>query len=248
MALRVLTVDDSKTIRIIIKKALDPYDCQVFEAENGIEGLAAAIREKPDLMILDITMPEMNGIEMLEKVQGIPTLKSIPVIMLTAESGKDNVVKIVKMGIKNYMIKPFKGDQLIERVQSIVKLEPKKEEKAKPDDGAKKYFLTDGDVERLVLPPKVDRPIAVEVEGTLKNRIKEMLPAGLRKLVLDLHKVTETNVTLIRLITLTLQDCQTSNIAMRVVGTTSLSNELKAFKETGEIPVYASFEEAKASL
>lgn len=248
MALRVLTVDDSKTIRIIIKKALDPYDCQVFEAENGIEGLAAAIREKPDIMILDITMPEMNGIEMLEKVQANPTLKNIPVIMLTAESGKDNVVKIVKMGIKNYMIKPFKGDQLIERMQGIVKLEPKKEEKSGADDGTKKYFSTDADIERLVLPPKVDRPLAVEVEGSLKNRIKEMLPAGQRKLVLDLNKVTETNVTLIKLIAVAVQDCQASNIAMRIVGTTSLSNELKAFKETGDIPVYASFEEAKASL
>ena len=66
MALTVLTVDDSKTIRMIVKKAFRPYDCKVLDAENGVEGLAMANRERPDLIVLDITMPVMNGIEMLK--------------------------------------------------------------------------------------------------------------------------------------------------------------------------------------
>src|SRR4030042_3896402 len=104
MALKVLTVDDSKTMRMIVKKAFKPYECELFEAENGIEGLSIAGREKPDLIILDITMPVMTGTEMLEKLKVDPLLKDIPVIMLTAESGKENVMKIVKMGIKDYMV------------------------------------------------------------------------------------------------------------------------------------------------
>ena len=70
MALKVLTVDDSKTIRMIVKKAFQPYNCVVFEAENGVEGLAAATKEKPGLIILDITMPVMTGIEMLDRLKG----------------------------------------------------------------------------------------------------------------------------------------------------------------------------------
>ncbi len=125
MAYKILTVDDSKTIRMIVKKAFKSYDCELFEGENGVEGLAIANKEKPDLIILDITMPVMTGIEMLEKLKKEPELKEIPVIMLTAESGKENVMKIVKMGVKDYMVKPFKGDQLIERAQSILKLRAK---------------------------------------------------------------------------------------------------------------------------
>jgi len=67
MAYKILTVDDSKTIRMIVKKAFSPYNCELFEGENGVEGLAIANKEKPDLIILDITMPVMTGIE--EKVQ-----------------------------------------------------------------------------------------------------------------------------------------------------------------------------------
>ncbi len=125
MAYKILTVDDSKTIRMIVKKAFSPYNCNVLEAENGVEGLALAAKEKPDLIILDITMPVMTGIEMLEKLKAEKDLKDIPVIMLTAESGKDSVMKIVKMGIKDYVVKPFKGDQLIDRVKGILKLAPK---------------------------------------------------------------------------------------------------------------------------
>jgi DNA-binding response OmpR family regulator len=122
MAYKILTVDDSKTIRMIVKKAFKPYNCELFEGENGVEGLAIAAKEQPDLIILDITMPVMTGIEMLGKLKAESDLKDIPVIMLTAESGKENVMQIVKMGVKDYIVKPFKGEQLIERAKNILKL------------------------------------------------------------------------------------------------------------------------------
>ena len=124
MAYKILTVDDSKTIRMIVKKAFKPYNCELFEGENGVEGLAIAAKEMPDLIILDITMPVMTGIEMLGKLKAESDLKDIPVILLTAESGKENVMQIVKMGVKDYIVKPFKGEQLIERAKNILKLRP----------------------------------------------------------------------------------------------------------------------------
>ena len=157
MSLKILTVDDSKTIRMIVKKAFRPYDCELFEGENGVEGLAIAAREKPDLIVLDITMPVMNGIEMLEKLKNESSLKDIPVIMLTAESGKENVMQIVKMGVTNYMVKPFKGEQLIERANTVVKLEPRQD---KPEvEVSEKYFSIDGDVQVLILPETISRPL-----------------------------------------------------------------------------------------
>ena len=125
MAYKILTVDDSKTIRMIVKKAFSQYNCDLYEAENGVEGLALANKEMPDLIILDITMPVMTGIEMLEKLKAEKELKDIPVIMLTAESGKENVMKIVKMGVKDYIVKPFKGEQLVDRAKGVLKLAPK---------------------------------------------------------------------------------------------------------------------------
>ena len=124
MALKVLVlmiVSDP----MIVKKAFKPFKCEIFEAGDGKEGLEKAAGEKPGLIVLDITMPVMTGIEMLEQLKANPELAATPVIMLTAESGKENVMKILKMGVKDYMVKPFKGQDLIERVNKILTLEAK---------------------------------------------------------------------------------------------------------------------------
>jgi len=125
MQKKILSVDDSRTIRLIVGRALKSYDCQLCEACNGEEGLAAAAREKPDLIILDVTMPVMDGVTMLTKLKEDPDLKAIPVIMLTAESGRENVLHIARLGVRDYLVKPFKEDQLIEKVGRIVPLEKK---------------------------------------------------------------------------------------------------------------------------
>ncbi len=248
MALKVLTVDDSKTIRMIVKKAFRPYDCQVIEGENGVEGLALASKEHPDIIILDITMPVMNGAEMLGKMKSEPDLKDIPVIMLTAEAGKDNVMKIVQLGVKDYMVKPFKGEQLIERVTKIMPLSEKKNADGPKEDGGKKYFSLDGDIQCLTIPTKVLRPTIVEVESLLKDKLKEMQSAGMKKMILDLSKVSEINVSLIKLLITILDSSQVANVQVRVVASADTAKELKEFQETGNIPIHFTSEEAKAAF
>ena len=247
MGLKILTVDDSKTIRMIVKKAFRPYDCEVIEGENGVEGLALASKEKPDLIVLDITMPVMNGAEMLAKMKEEPDLKNIPVIMLTAEAGKDNVMKIVQMGVKDYMVKPFKGEQLIERVTKIMPLSEKKAEAPKEEDG-KKYFNLDGDIQLLAVPSKILRPTIVEVETQLKPKLKEMTGGGIKKMILDLSKITETNVSLIKLIITILDNCQMAGVKVLTVASANLGKELKEFQETGNIPIHYSIDDAKAAF
>lgn len=124
MRLKVLTVDDSRAVRIIVKKTFTTYDVEILEAANGVEGLAAASKESPDLILLDVTMPVMDGVEMLTKMKADPALKNIPVIMLTAEAGRESVLKIAKIGIRDYIVKPFKEEVLIEKAGRIIDLRP----------------------------------------------------------------------------------------------------------------------------
>jgi two-component system cell cycle response regulator len=123
MAIKILSVDDSRTIRLIVGRAFRPYDVTLVEAANGEEGLAVAAREKPDLIFLDVTMPVMDGVTMLGKLKEDPELKAIPVIMLTAESGRDNVLQIARLGVRDYLVKPFKEEQIIEKAGRCVALE-----------------------------------------------------------------------------------------------------------------------------
>jgi two-component system, cell cycle response regulator len=124
MRYKILTVDDSKTVRIIVKKAFKAYDCDILEAGNGVEGLAVASKEMPDLILLDVTMPVMDGVEMLTKLKADAALKGIPVMMLTAEGGRDHVLKIAKIGVRDYLVKPFKEDVLIEKAGRVIDLKP----------------------------------------------------------------------------------------------------------------------------
>jgi two-component system cell cycle response regulator len=120
---KILTVDDSKTVRIIVRKAFKAYDCEILEATNGMEGLAAA-KAQPSLILLDVTMPVMDGVEMLTKLKADPQTRGIPVIMLTAEGGRDNVLKIAKIGIRDYIVKPFKDEALLQKVSRVLELKP----------------------------------------------------------------------------------------------------------------------------
>jgi len=110
---------------MIIQRAFRPFDCTVVEGANGEEGLAAASSEAPDLIILDITMPVMDGVTMLTQLKANPLLKDIPVIMLTAEHGQENVANIVKLGVKDYLVKPFKDEQIVEKAKNVLPLQPK---------------------------------------------------------------------------------------------------------------------------
>jgi two-component system, cell cycle response regulator len=125
MGPKILTVDDSRTIRLIVARAFKCFACEIFEASDGVEGLTVAQRERPDIIILDLTMPIMDGVEMLTKLKADPDLRGIPVVMLTAESGRENVLRIAKLGVRDYLIKPFKEELIVERVGRIIDLKAK---------------------------------------------------------------------------------------------------------------------------
>ena len=127
MSPKILSIDDSKAVRMIIQRAFSAYDCIFCEAANGEEGLAVAASERPDLILLDITMPVMDGVTMLGVLKKDPELKDIPVVMLTAEHGRVNVANIVGLGVQDYLVKPFKDHQIVEKVVAIIPLQARVE-------------------------------------------------------------------------------------------------------------------------
>jgi len=119
---RVLTVDDSKALRVMVRKQLAPLELELEEAEHGEEGLQK-LRENPfDLVLLDVTMPVMDGPTMLRRMRegGNRT----PVIMLTAESGSAIIGEAMKLGLQDYVLKPMKPEELRAKVCKILKIDP----------------------------------------------------------------------------------------------------------------------------
>ena len=125
MTPRILSIDDSKTIRLLLARLFRPFACEWREAANGEEGLAAAMQEKPDLIILDNNMPVMDGVTMLRKLREDSGLKRTPVIMLTAESGLESLATVARLGVRDYVTKPFREAELLAKAGRIIPLIPR---------------------------------------------------------------------------------------------------------------------------
>lgn len=116
----ILTTDDSKVIRLMLKNALTPLGVTVAEAACGQEAVEFLNKQKPDLVILDVTMPDMSGIEVLKYIRHQSQHSEVPVVMLTAESDDETVEKANQLGVSGYVAKPFTMERVIEVVSELL--------------------------------------------------------------------------------------------------------------------------------
>jgi two-component system, OmpR family, alkaline phosphatase synthesis response regulator PhoP len=117
MAKRILVVDDEANIARIIEMNLVREGYEVTKASNGVDGLAAARGNAPDLVLLDVQMPQMDGLEMLTKMKEDAALADIPVIMLTAQSAREDLAKGLDAGAEYYVTKPIDPAQLLGMIE-----------------------------------------------------------------------------------------------------------------------------------
>jgi two-component system cell cycle response regulator len=369
MPAKILSVDDSKMIHTIIGKAFKNYDVQLIFGSNGVEGLAAASREKPDVIILDVTMPVMDGVECLTKLKADPHLKDIPVIMLTAEAGKENVIKIARIGVRDYIIKPFTEQLVVERVGRIIDLQAKGAVGAKtktladpilllvvddkpaiieqvkeifsaypwriigtsqcgeaidissrelpdaiivslslPDkaahnffqmmrantktksvpvfgmsvktaleeqsqaqsigftgiitkpldpseiifrlcksmnlDTSARYFTQEGTTMTMKLPSSISDLVASEIFSFIQPKTRDMVDAGLVKMLLDASACSKIDMVIIKIILGVVQACRELGIKLRIVGNPEISKQSRQFEETQELQFFESREAA----
>ncbi len=117
---RFLIVDDMSTMRKIIRTILNQLGyTNVDEAENGKEALAKLRVGNYQFVLMDWNMPEMDGLETLKNMRADEKLKDIPVIMVTAEAKKENVLMAIQAGANNYIVKPFTPEVLKEKIEKV---------------------------------------------------------------------------------------------------------------------------------
>jgi two-component system chemotaxis response regulator CheY len=119
--LKFLIVDDFSTMRRIVRGLLKEMGCQnAEEAEDGVVALAMLKASKFDFVVSDINMPNMNGFDLLKAVKTDDSLKHIPVLMVTAEARKEDIVRAAQDGAAGYIVKPFTKATLEDKVQKIL--------------------------------------------------------------------------------------------------------------------------------
>jgi twitching motility two-component system response regulator PilG len=117
----VLTVDDSLTVRKIVAMTLERFGYRVLSAADGMQALARLNEQRPDLILLDITMPRMDGYQVCKTIKQNPYTKQIPVLMLSGKDGFFDKVKGKLAGATDYLTKPFQEDELIKAVEKHMK-------------------------------------------------------------------------------------------------------------------------------
>ncbi len=119
--MKILVVDDDKTTRKMISLILKSKGYEVVTAENGLEALQKLGIDKINLILTDMNMPYMDGIEFTKQVRSNPEIASIPIVMITTEADEDEKKRAFEAGVDDYLVKPTNAEQITESMKKILK-------------------------------------------------------------------------------------------------------------------------------
>jgi CheY-like chemotaxis protein len=143
----VLVIDDNAAFATLVTTVLESLGCQVERAASGVEGLGKVASRPPALILLDLHMPEMDGIGVLKRLRGRPPFDKIPVIVLTARQAIDDVTMACRLGATDYMTKPLDPANLVAKVLRQL---PARRRRIPSNRGPTPAVLKDGDPEHWV--------------------------------------------------------------------------------------------------
>lgn len=177
---RILVVDDVKFISQMLKAVFEEKGHQVSTASNGVEALAKAREEQPELVLLDIAMPQMDGIEVTRHLKADNSTKPIPVIVVSAKNDKSTIAEAYAAGAADFVFKPFNNEELLAKVGELL-------------GGQRMNFSTEikrGIPVVSVLPPELDESGAEQ----LRLALETVRGGGGRPMVVDLTRVKRTAI------------------------------------------------------
>jgi DNA-binding response OmpR family regulator len=118
--IKILVVDDSNVIRHALKSFFEEYRFEVITCDDGMEGIQKAIEHKPDIIFLDLMMPNVDGVKMLQIIKMIDTLKSIPTIIISGNTNKTNVLTVIEAGADRIISKPLKKEVIVKNMVELL--------------------------------------------------------------------------------------------------------------------------------
>jgi chemosensory pili system protein ChpA (sensor histidine kinase/response regulator) len=119
----VMVVDDSITMRKVTSRVLENHSLEVMTAQDGVDAIEKLHDRVPDLMLLDIEMPRMDGYELLQHVRADARLRHVPVVMITSRAGQKHRKKAREAGANDYLTKPYQEPELVEKVGELLDME-----------------------------------------------------------------------------------------------------------------------------
>jgi len=119
-SVKVMVVDDSITVRKVTTRLLERHNMQVITAKDGVDAVTILQEEHPDVMLLDIEMPRMDGFELARHMRSMEGLRDIPIIMITSRTGEKHRNLATELGVKRYLGKPYQEADLLENIYTVL--------------------------------------------------------------------------------------------------------------------------------
>lgn len=154
---KLLCIDDSQLVQSLVARELESYEVELHFANDGAAGLDCCLREMPDLVMLDLKMPTMDGIEFLKKWKAELGFADTKFIIMTSETARDIVEEVLRLGISDYIAKPFSGKALVSRLSQQVSL--KKRSVRTPIPHTQRLFASGSSVADPVKPAPASSPM-----------------------------------------------------------------------------------------
>jgi DNA-binding response OmpR family regulator len=171
---RVLVVDDDEDIRALVRTLLERADATVFEAPDGREGMREFHAQRPDLVILDVSMPELDGWQMLDRIRD---MSEVPVLMLTARADELERVRGLQAGADDYVVKPFGKQELTARVQALLRRAARGGREEEADSYGDAYLTIDWGQRRVTVGEREVQltPLEFRLLSTLVRNPRQVL-------------------------------------------------------------------------
>jgi len=116
----ILLADDEEDIKTVVSMLLESLGYEVVTAFDGLDTMEKAESEKPDLILLDIMMPVLDGFEVLKRLKANKRTAGIPILMLSAAAHTDTISRALSLGAKDYVVKPFDPEKLLEKIKQVI--------------------------------------------------------------------------------------------------------------------------------
>lgn len=120
MCKKILVVEDSQYICLMVRMCLEKHGYDVITACDGIDAVDAVFKNHPDLVLLDVLLPKMNGYLVAEAIKQNDETRNIPIIIMSAKAQTDEINYAHKLGVEDYLIKPFSPDKLVEKIKKYL--------------------------------------------------------------------------------------------------------------------------------
>jgi len=175
---KLLLIDDDPNLILLVKDYLEFKGYQVISAENGREALNILDKETPDMIICDVMMPEVDGYSLVQQIRENPTIRAIPIMLLSAKGQSQDRVKGLTTGADVYMVKPFEPEELVAQVESTLKQVERVKDKSTPKKPTAGTILTS--IQDVDLTPTEQKVIQLLARGMANQEIAQQLNVSKR--------------------------------------------------------------------